>query len=156
MGKEPRPDPVQAPPHDPERRNVLNVLLGLSFVGWAGTVLFPVIQYFRIPVQKEDEPDSIVAAKLKDLKPNEGVIFKFGSSPGLLIMGQDGQLRAFSAACTHLECTVKYRPDLQKIHCACHNGMYDLNGHNISGPPPRPLQQYRVVTRGDDVLVFRT
>jgi Rieske Fe-S protein len=146
---------MDEPMRNPTRRNFLNYLLGVSAVGWVGSILYPVFEYFKIPPQKDDQPESVVAASFKDLKPNQGVIFKFGSSPGLLIMGQDGQLRAFSAVCTHLECTVKYRPDLQKIHCACHNGMYDLNGSNISGPPPRPLPQYRVVQRGDDVVVFR-
>ena len=138
------------------RRSFLNYLLGLSVVGWAGSVLFPIYEYFKIPPKRDDEPTSVVAASLKSLKPNQGVIFKFGSHPGILIMGIDGQLRAFSAVCTHLDCTVKYRPDLQKIHCACHGGMYDLNGQNISGPPPRPLTPYKVTQRGDDVIVSRT
>lgn len=137
------------------RRSFLNVLLGVSVVGWAGSVLYPVVEYFKIPPKKDDEPASVVAASFKSLKPNEGVIFKFGSKPGILILGADGQLRAFSAVCTHLDCTVKYRPDLQKIHCACHGGMYDLNGQNISGPPPRPLAPYKVTQRGDDVVVTK-
>jgi cytochrome b6-f complex iron-sulfur subunit len=144
------------PGSDLSRRSFLNVLLGAGVVAWAGTVFYPILEYFRIPPRKDDEPESVVAAKLADLKPNEGVIFKFGSEPGLLVLAADGQIRAFSAVCTHLDCTVRYRADLQKIHCACHNGLYDLNGHNLSGPPPRPLRQYRVVQRGDDVVVFRT
>ena len=145
----------EAAEHRIGRRSFLNLLLGITAVGWLGSILFPIVRYFKIPPRKEDEPASIVAAKLKDLKPNEGVIFKFGSSPGLLVLGPDGQLRAFSAVCTHLDCTVKYRPDMQKIHCACHGGIYDLGGRNISGPPPRPLTQFRVVQKGDDVIVFR-
>ena len=137
------------------RRSFLNILLGVGTAVWVPTILYPIYEYFRIPPKKDDAPSSVVAAKLADLKPNEGVIFKFGSEPGILILGPDGVLRAFSAVCTHLDCTVKYRPDLQKIHCACHNGMYDLNGRNISGPPPRPLAQYKVTQRGDDVVVSR-
>jgi cytochrome b6-f complex iron-sulfur subunit len=137
------------------RRSFLNTLLGISVVGWAGSVLYPVVEYFKIPPRKDDEPNSVVAASFKSLKPNEGVIFKFGSKPGILILGPDGKLRAFSAVCTHLDCTVKYRPDLQKIHCACHGGMYDLNGQNIAGPPPRPLAAYKVSQKGDDVIVTR-
>ncbi|HET8580537.1 MAG TPA: Rieske 2Fe-2S domain-containing protein, partial [Nitrospiraceae bacterium] len=64
--------------------------------------------------------------------------------------------RAFSAVCTHLACTVQYRPDLIHIWCACHNGHYDLNGINIAGPPPRPLEPYVVNVRGDKIVVSKT
>lgn len=146
---------AEQPGSELSRRSFLNVLLGAGVFAWAGTVFYPILEYFKIPPRKDDEPASVVAAKLSELKPNQGVIFKFGSEPALLVLSPDGQIRAFSAVCTHLDCTVRYRPDLQKIHCACHNGIYDLNGHNLSGPPPRPLRQYRVVQRGDDVVVFR-
>ena len=137
------------------RRSFLDYLLGALTAVWVPTVLYPIYEFFQIPPKKDDAPASVVAAKFADLKPNEGIIFKFGSQPGLLILGSDGQLRAFSAVCTHLDCTVKYRSDLGKIHCACHNGMYDLNGNNIAGPPPRPLQQFKVAQKGDDVIVSR-
>ena len=64
-------------------------------------------------------------------------------------------MRAFTAICTHLNCTVQYRADLDHIWCACHDGHYDINGKNISGPPPRPLEQYVVNVRGDDIVVSR-
>jgi Rieske Fe-S protein len=89
------------------------------------------------------------------LKPNSGKIFRFGSRPGLLILNSDGAYRALSATCTHLGCTVQYRPDLREIWCACHNGTYDLNGRNISGPPPRPLDLFDVHVRGDEIVVNR-
>ena len=142
-------------PQDPGRRSFLNVLLGVSVTGWVASVLYPVVEYFKIPPRRDDEPASVVAASLKDMKPNTGVIFKFGSRPGILVMTSDGQLRAFSAVCTHLDCTVKYRSDLQKIHCACHGGMYDLNGQNIAGPPPRPLAAFKVTQQGDHVIVSK-
>jgi Rieske Fe-S protein len=58
-------------------------------------------------------------------------------------------VRAFNALCTHIDCTVKYRADKGDIFCACHEGVYDLNGRNISGPPPRPLEVYKVTLRGE-------
>jgi len=70
----------------------------------------------------------VVAAKTTDLKPNEGRIFKFGSKPGILVQTADGEYRAFSATCTHLDCTVQFRTDEKMIWCACHNGRYDLTG----------------------------
>jgi len=66
-----------------------------------------------------------------------------------------GEYRAFTAVCTHLGCTVQYRPDLQEIWCPCHNGIYDLQGRNVSGPPPRPLAQYQVHIQGQDIVVVR-
>jgi len=97
----------------------------------------------------------VVAAKTDELKPNSGKIFRFGSQPGILIETPQGEVRAFSGVCTHLSCTVQYRDDLQQIWCACHNGHYDLNGKNVSGPPPRPLTRYSVNIRGGDIVVSR-
>src|SRR5215472_5116509 len=88
-----------------------------------------------------------------ELKANSGQIFKFGSQPGILIRTSEGDLRAFTAICTHLACIVQYRSDLSHIWCACHNGHFDLNGKNITGPPPRPLEPYVVNVRGDQIVV---
>ena len=66
-----------------------------------------------------------------------------------------GELRAVSAVCTHLNCTVQYRADLAEIWCACHNGHFDLNGTNVAGPPPKPLERYDVKVRGDKIVVDR-
>jgi cytochrome b6-f complex iron-sulfur subunit len=137
------------------RRSFLDRLLGIGVVAWLGSVIFPVVEYFRTPSQGEAEVTSVVAANIKNLKPNSGIVFKFGHEPAILINGPDGKLHALSAVCTHLQCTVQYRSDMQMIWCACHNGMYDLNGRNISGPPPRPLTEYKVALKGDDVVVSR-
>jgi Rieske Fe-S protein len=64
-----------------------------------------------------------------------------------------GELRAFSARCTHLDCTVQYREDLNHIWCACHNGHFDLAGRNIAGPPPTPLERFDVNVRGSQIVV---
>ena len=103
----------------------------------------------------ESTENSVVAAKLSELPPNSGKIFKFGNKPGILVRSASGEFKAFSAVCTHLDCIVQYRPDTKQIWCACHNGQYNLNGKNIGGPPPRPLEEYKVNTRGDDVVVTR-
>ncbi|MBZ7987226.1 Rieske 2Fe-2S domain-containing protein [Campylobacter canadensis] len=42
--------------------------------------------------------------------------------------------------CTHLGCIPAFHKDEQKFVCACHGGQFDINGKNISGPPPRPLE----------------
>jgi Rieske Fe-S protein len=80
---------------------------------------------------------------------------KFGNKPVLLVCLSDTEWRAFSAVCTHLNCTVQYQDSTRQIWCACHNGLYDLNGKVVSGPPPMPLEEYTVRLRGDEVVISR-
>ena len=137
------------------RRRFVEALLGTGFIATAIAFLYPVWKYLIPPKVADLSSDSVVAAHVGDLKPNSGKVFRFGSRPGLLIRTADGQYRAMSATCTHLSCTVQYRDELREVWCACHNGMYDLNGRNISGPPPRPLEAFEVQVRGDEVFVRR-
>jgi len=140
---------------EPTRRRVIAFFLGGGLLASFASFLYPVLRYLVPPAVVDLGGDQVVAAKLNELKPNSGKIFRFGSRPGLLIMESDGTYRAFSATCTHLGCTVQYRNDLREIWCACHNGLYDLNGRNVSGPPPRPLDVFDVHLRGDDIVVSR-
>ena len=137
------------------KRDFLKYLLGGGLVAWAVSVLYPLFAYMRPPVQAEVEVNSVNAGKLSTFEKDSGAIIRFGNKPVILIRSSAGELRAFSATCTHLDCTVQYRKDMGVIWCACHNGKYDLNGSNIAGPPPRPLDEYRVVVRGDDILISK-
>ena len=137
------------------RRWFVESILGSGFVATAVAFLYPVLRYLVPPATADLGTDSVIAARVGDLKPNSGKIFRFGSRPGLLIMTADGQYHAVSATCTHLACTVQYRGDLREVWCACHNGTYDMNGRNISGPPPRPLEAFEVQVRGEEIFVSR-
>jgi Rieske Fe-S protein len=152
MGEEERPAPAPV-----GRRSVLNWFLGTSLGGFVAAVLYPVTRYLIPPRVVEATAASVtLEVKAPAVKPNSGQIFKFGSKPGILVRTPAGELRAFTAVCTHLNCTVQYREDLQHIWCACHNGHYDLHGKNIAGPPPRPLEPYTVNLRGETVVVSRS
>lgn len=41
--------------------------------------------------------------------------------------------------CTHLGCIPSYNPIKEEFLCACHGGIFNANGINIFGPPPKPL-----------------
>lgn len=139
----------------PVRRRMVEILLGGGLFASVASFLYPVLRYLIPPPVADLGGDEVVAAKVADLKPNGSKIFRFGTRPALLLMTATGEYRALSAVCTHLSCTVQYRNDLRQIWCACHNGMYDLNGRNISGPPPRPLEAFQVHVRGDEIVVSR-
>jgi len=140
---------------DVNRRRFLDGVLGTGFVSTLAAMVYPVWRYLIPPPGGEPTTQSVVAAQAAQIKPNSGLVFKFGSKPGLLIRNPDGELQAFSAVCTHLECTVQYKADTSQLWCACHNGLYDLSGNVVSGPPPRPLERLVVNQRGDDVVVSR-
>ena len=141
---------------DPRRRRFVNWFLGTSVGAFLAAVLYPVSRYL-VPPEVGESTAGTVTLPLKpdDVRPNTGQIFKFGSRPGILVRTASGELRAFSAQCTHLNCTVQYRPDVSHIWCACHNGHYDLNGKNIEGPPPRPLDGFVVNVRGNQIVVSK-
>ena len=146
------PHPI---PPDAGRRRFVNIILGTGLLASAASFLYPILRYLVPPKLPDLGGDAVVAARVSELKPNTAKTFRFGTRPGLLIQTASGQYRALSATCTHLGCTVQYRSDLREIWCACHNGMYDLNGRNISGPPPRPLEVFEVQVRGDQIFVRR-
>ena len=137
------------------KRDFLKYVLGGGVLAWVVAVLYPVLQYLRPPQQGEVEVSSVKVGKLGTLEKDSGTIVRFGNRPVIVIRTAAGELRAFSATCTHLDCTVQYRKDMGMIWCACHNGRYDLNGRNVAGPPPRPLDEFRVVVQGDDVYVSK-
>jgi cytochrome b6-f complex iron-sulfur subunit len=136
------------------RRGFLEIILGGGVLATLGAVLYPITKYIIPPAAGE--------AKLSQLKldfsradieaePKKAKYFKYGRSLGIIYLTDKNELRALTATCTHLDCTVQHRPDLGIIWCSCHNGRYDLDGNNISGPPPRPLEKY-VVKETDDVI----
>ena len=136
------------------RRRLLNCFLSTSVGLFLVSVLYPVSRYLMPPQVEESTARMVrLAVTPQEVKPNSGQIFKFGSRPGILLRTASGELRAFSAVCTHLACIVQYRADLGHIWCACHNGHFDLNGKNLAGPPPKPLERYVVKVQEERIVV---
>ena len=146
------------------RRGVLRALLG-AVVASVVIVLYPIARYLRPRVTDAGGGAQEVVApyKVNELRPdaagNWPAPFNFGGRPCLLIRDADGEVAAFDAICTHVDCTVQFRPEHRDIFCNCHNGVYDLKGRNVSGPPPRPLTPYKVKLRGklgqEEIIVSR-
>ncbi len=126
------------------RRSFVNWLLGTSAAGYV------------VAVAGESSTTSVTLPfPAEEIVPNSARAFRFGNKPGILVRTESGELRAFSATCTHLDCTVQFREDISRIWCACHNGHFDLTGRNVQGPPPRPLDAYDVNVRGEEIVVSK-
>jgi Rieske Fe-S protein len=127
-------------------------------------ILYPVARFLRPRNAPRSGAMEVIAPyRVNQLKPDSHGRwprpFDFGGRPCLVILTPDGKVRAFNAVCTHLQCTVEYREAQADIFCNCHNGVYDLHGRNVSGPPPQPLEEYVVALRGtpgeEEILVSR-
>ena len=138
-----------------KRRDFVNVLLGGTVAAFLAAIVYPIYHYLEPPKIEEVKVSNVKLGKVNDMEKDSGKIIKFGSKPVIVIRVQSGEYKAFSANCTHLDCIVQYKKELGQIYCACHNGRYDLNGKNVSGPPPAPLEKYSVLIKGDDVVIFK-
>jgi len=136
------------------RRFWMRLILG-TIAGSCTALIYPILRYLSPPAEATVSTAEALAGTVGDLAPNSGKTFRFGSRPALLVRLATGEYRSMSAVCTHLGCTVQYRPEENKIWCACHNGCYDLNGKNVSGPPPRALDNYDVQVRGQEIYAIR-
>lgn len=136
------------------RRRFLGGFIGFAASALAAAVIYPVLRYLSPPKIAEAVTNRVLAGKTGEIAAEGWKLFPFGSEPGILIK-VGGEYRAFSATCTHLQCTVQFERGSNRIWCACHNGYYDLTGRNVSGPPPRPLTAYKVEIEGDDIYVAK-
>lgn len=168
-------------PRLPGRRNWLLAVLSLFTTITLGFLAFPVVMFlWPRKATRSGELSLVLDERLSQLrvklqKDEWPTPFNFAGKPCLLVITPDGKrrllagepleendLKAFNAICTHTDCTVEFRPDKGDIFCACHNGLYNLDGKNVSGPPPRPLEAYKVSLRDtekpgeEEVVVSRT
>jgi Rieske Fe-S protein len=135
------------------RRNFLSRILA----AWTGIVVLPalyvVIEYVIPPKLREKLVETLKIGTMRDVVANDAKMVKFNKTPVMIVKNDEGQIKAFSAVCTHLGCIVEFRSADRKFHCNCHGSVYDYDGKNVSGPAPRPLQSFRVEIRQDTVYV---
>ena len=73
------------------------------------------------------------------------------SEEKIFVVRSGSVLRALSAVCTHLGCTVGRQEG--GYHCPCHGSTFDAQGGNTGGPAPRPLPWHPLSLRGDALVV---
>jgi succinate dehydrogenase / fumarate reductase iron-sulfur subunit len=63
------------------------------------------------------------------------------------------QLIVYNSRCTHLGCTVQWDEGKRLFRCACHGGVFNLDGSVNAGPPPRPLDRYAFTVKENALFV---
>jgi len=71
------------------------------------------------------------------------------------VLSTDGRTYiAMSNICTHLGCHIRWIAEQNNFFCPCHNGVFDISGSVLAGPPPRPLDRYDVKVENDQMFVL--
>ena len=135
------------------RRRFVNALLSIGGIGGLVAVIYPALSFLKPPKSVEAKVNSVKAGIASSFPDNSSKIVKFGRKPVILVKTTEGNFIALSATCTHLDCIVQYKEDTKQIWCACHNGIYDMNGRNVSGPPPRSLDNFAVKIVNDEIII---
>ena len=151
--------PVAEPVGESTTRRSFLIAAGAAGLCYVTAMGYPVYRYLASPAEMASSQAAVTEVTLKDaekLPAGSVLMFKFGPAPAMLIHHADNTWVALTAVCTHLGCTVRYEPQLNRIHCACHGGVYDpRTGANVSGPPPKPLKQFKVAVSETGVEVSR-
>lgn len=71
-------------------------------------------------------------ASLADVPPGTAVRFTTAAFEGFVV-NDNGEIRALSSVCTHMGCTLHFRPDWQDLRCPCHGASFNLAGRLANG-----------------------
>jgi cytochrome b6-f complex iron-sulfur subunit len=153
------PANIVAEPGEVLTRRFFMGAAGAAAALYTAALAYPIYRYLASPEEMALNATAVTEVTLKDaqkLAPGSVLMFKFGTAPAMLIHHTDGRWISLTAVCTHLGCTVQYEPQADRIHCACHGGVYDpYTGANVSGPPPKPLKLFKVAVNDTGVEVSR-
>lgn len=137
------------------RRNFFNKFF-LWVLGIFSTGLLieaAVVMYrFLMPFRKQ-EPLKTFTCFYQDILEGQAKEINLRGNK-LILINNKGEIVAFSATCTHLGCSVKWNPKNSRFLCPCHMAEFDKTGQVLNGPPPRPMDQYKVLIEGKSVFVF--
>jgi cytochrome b6-f complex iron-sulfur subunit len=71
-------------------------------------------------------------ATLADLPPGAAVRFSTTAFDGYVV-NDAGEIRALSSVCTHMGCTLQFRPAWRDLRCPCHGASFDMTGELANG-----------------------
>jgi len=108
---------------------------------------------YLFPAVKEKKYHKYLVCKVDELDIGKAKKIDIGGKPVYVVRLEDGY-RVFSGICTHLGCIIRWEDRNKRFLCPCHKGVFAPDGSVVSGPPPRPLDRYRVETEKNLVFMY--
>ena len=134
------------------RRDFLDVAIGGSATALTLAAGYPAARFIEPPAGRTS--GSAVVGKLDELPVGTAKTVLVDERPVLIVRTVDGEVRAFSALCPHLQCVVGYSAEHNRIECPCHGGVFSVDGRNVAGPPTRPLDELKVSLNEGLIVVW--
>jgi Rieske Fe-S protein len=96
--------------------------------------------------------DGQAITRTSEVPAGSAVKFKDSGQPAVLVHLQSGDFVAYSAVCTHQQCTVAYRNG--ELACPCHGSVFDptSGAEVVNGPAQLPLPEIPVEVRGGEIF----
>lgn len=149
------------------RRDFMKMTISLSG-GLIGAALgIPAIAYIIGPALKSDKAqDWIRLGSLSKVELGTPTLFRAKvqrqsgwvleeEDVAVYVLTEDGRKYiALSNICTHLGCRVRWVSKREQFFSPCHNGIFDKYGYVVSGPPPRPLDEFRTKIEDGNLYIM--
>jgi len=133
------------------RRFLSQAVMGFGVLFGVGMLGIRFLQ-FLVPNRKAKQAEAVLIGAESRIPLGEAVSMDLGGQKILVLRTNEG-VTAFSRRCTDLGCLVSWNKEREQFICPCHQGTFDKSGRNIAGPPPRPLDRFDIVRRGEQLYV---
>ena len=91
-----------------------------------------------------------LTAKTTDIPVGSGTIF--ADAKTVITQPTKGEFKAFTAICTHQQCTV--HDVTNTINCTCHGSKFSITDGSVVNPPaPTPLAAKTITVKADTITV---
>jgi cytochrome b6-f complex iron-sulfur subunit len=137
--------PPESPSPDKKmsRRDFVDWIIRGGIAATLAGMLLPALEYLW-PVMGRGAATGMEEVGRADDIPVGGSKKVIVAGSAMLLIRTPKEIKAYSAICTHLGCIVDWDGVKHEIVCPCHAGIFDIEGRQVSGPPPKPLAAYSV------------
>ncbi len=133
------------------RRDLLNIGWAATTMALVGQAGFALYRLFKPQIDPGSFGGVIVAGQVDEFQP--GTVTHVLKGRFYISRLEDGGILALWQRCPHLGCSVPWRSADGIFNCPCHSSIFNAVGEVTSGPSPRPMDLFPVITIDDQLLV---
>jgi Rieske Fe-S protein len=139
-------------------------------IGIALLVAVPAFAYFLAPLRRrpgDGKPDFTDAGPLSEIPVGQWRLIplelvtrdgwkttRLRQAIWVRRKGEGNQsIAVLSSICPHLGCPINWHTDQSQFVCPCHGGIFNTDGRNTAGPPPRAMDPLDYEVRGNRLWV---